>query len=346
LKYSLYYKKKFDMQDWVNPDRQLTDKFLEKKWVIRAEAATRSCDKYCVFCSIHKLHESKFQSWDIAKVIEDLKELERKWVKIVNFSDDEWWTDDMKTITTIAEWIIKEKINIEWTISTRVDKIAPENIDNEKQKAILEKIKLLKESWLSKLFLWVESGSDSQLKRYKKDVTVAQNEKAIHILQDLWIQYTAGFITLDFLMNLNELKENVKFLRRTWIYKNITNPFSIMRIHDGTTYKQMLKKEWLLWPISEEPLLYTAEFKDPRIWKIAEVVGRLTNEYYEKVFSIKSKSQSYDNWNISEILNAIREADILILEQLVAQAEMWDIDDDIISMAKDQYISKMDQILV
>jgi hypothetical protein len=44
----------------------------------------------------------------------------------------------------------------------------------------------------------------------------------------------AGFITFDYLMHIDELKENVAFLRKTGLYKNITNPFSIIRIHDGT----------------------------------------------------------------------------------------------------------------
>jgi hypothetical protein len=46
----------------------------------------------------------------------------------------------------LAKLIIKEKINIKWTISTRVDKIVPNNVKDEEQQGIIDNIKVLQQS--------------------------------------------------------------------------------------------------------------------------------------------------------------------------------------------------------
>ena len=347
-KWEIHYneEQKFNMDDRAVPDRQLTKKVLMKWWIIWAEAATRSCDHGCVFCSVHKLHKWKFQSGDAYKVVEDLENLIKMWVKVVNFSDDEWWTDDIESMVKLAELIIEKWLDIKRTISTRVDKIVPNDVTEEYQEVIINKIQLLQKSWLSRLFLGIESWSDTQLKRYNKKVTAYQNEEAIGILNDLGLAYTAGFITFDFLMSLDELKENLIFLKKTWLYKNITNPFSIIRIHDGTSYKIMLKNKWLLWSVSiEEPLLYTAKFKDMQVWEIAGVAWLLVAECYEDIFSIKSMLQGDDNKLAIEKLNQIRSIDIDILEKLIIASEKWKIDDDFISNLKDNYAITINKVL-
>jgi hypothetical protein len=107
----------------------------------------------------------------------------------------------------------------------------------------------------------------------------------------------------------------------------------------------MLKKEWLLWEISpDEPLLYTARFKDPKVWEIADIVDLLTNTYYEKIFAIKSKSQIHNSGDAPKKLNEIREQDMLILEKLIAGSEEWVLTQQFISELTHEYISKIEQI--
>ncbi|MFE7935691.1 hypothetical protein ACFU6S_44630, partial [Streptomyces sp. NPDC057456] len=67
---------------------------------------------------------------------------------------------------------------------------------------------------MRRIFVGVESGSPSQLRRYGKGQTVAQTEDALRIGSSLGIPMEFGFITFDPLLTPEELAENVAFLAR------------------------------------------------------------------------------------------------------------------------------------
>jgi hypothetical protein len=73
---------------------------------------------------------------------------------------------------------------------------------------------LLKRAGLARLFIGVESGSTSQLKRYGKGITPEQSIMALRILSSLGIEIRIGFVMFDPLMTFQELNENVEFLER------------------------------------------------------------------------------------------------------------------------------------
>jgi hypothetical protein len=67
---------------------------------------------------------------------------------------------------------------------------------------------------MRRIFVGVESGSPSQLRRYGKGQTVAQTEDALRIGSSLGIPMEFGFITFDPLLTPGELAENLAFLAR------------------------------------------------------------------------------------------------------------------------------------
>jgi hypothetical protein len=77
---------------------------------------------------------------------------------------------------------------------------------------------------LRRLFVGVESGSASQLRRYGKGQTLAQTVDALRVASHLGVPLEFGFITFDPLLTAAELGENLAFLARTDV---ICNP------HDG-----------------------------------------------------------------------------------------------------------------
>jgi len=54
---------------------------------------------------------------------------------------------------------------------------------------------------------------------------VFKTEKAIKILEQLGIQVVMGFITIDYLMSLEELKENIEFLEKMNVLDKNTEIF-------------------------------------------------------------------------------------------------------------------------
>ncbi|MFJ6392834.1 B12-binding domain-containing radical SAM protein [Streptomyces sp. NPDC091972] len=67
---------------------------------------------------------------------------------------------------------------------------------------------------MRRIFVGVESGSPSQLRRYGKGQTVVQTEDALRIGSSLGIPMEFGFITFDPLLTPQELAENLAFLAR------------------------------------------------------------------------------------------------------------------------------------
>ncbi|MBO2461763.1 B12-binding domain-containing radical SAM protein [Actinomadura violacea] len=68
---------------------------------------------------------------------------------------------------------------------------------------------------LGRLFVGVESGSPSQLRRYGKGQTLTQTVDALQVASHLGVPLEFGFITFDPLLTAQELAENLTFLART-----------------------------------------------------------------------------------------------------------------------------------
>lgn len=73
---------------------------------------------------------------------------------------------------------------------------------------------------LRRLFVGVESGSASQLRRYGKGQTLAQTVDALRVASHLGVPLEFGFITFDPLLTAAELGENLAFLARTDVICN------------------------------------------------------------------------------------------------------------------------------
>jgi radical SAM superfamily enzyme YgiQ (UPF0313 family) len=69
--------------------------------------------------------------------------------------------------------------------------------------------------FLTRVFVGVESGAESQLRRYGKGQTVQDIIYALRLGSLLGLPLEFGFITFDPLLNERELVENVRFLART-----------------------------------------------------------------------------------------------------------------------------------
>lgn len=69
--------------------------------------------------------------------------------------------------------------------------------------------------YLSRVFVGLESGSDSQLRRYGKGQTVRESIEALQAASLLGLPLEFGFITFDPLLTQSELIENIEFLART-----------------------------------------------------------------------------------------------------------------------------------
>lgn len=138
----------------------------------------------------------------------------------------------------------------------------------------------LVEAGLREVFLGVESGVQSVLDRFQKGTTVTQNERAIHLLRRLGVNISLGFIIFDPATTLEEIKENLNFLRRLDLLNTPSTTahlfFHRQVVLRGTpAFKRMLA-EGLLQPAGFTAYEGKYVLADSRAEAVAGVMGRIS----------------------------------------------------------------------
>lgn len=275
--------------------RRIKDELGGMVWV----ESSRGCDGNCVFCSVREIHSGGFNGSIPPKaVVDGLEQLSRMGITSVSFTDDDFGGDPERTLV-IAEEIIGRKLDVQFTVSTRADHIWAERLPKELVgNCSLEDYNLrlryinerLREAGLTRVFIGLESGSSTQLRRYGKRISVAGNYRALEILKEIGIDVVAGYIPIDHLMTLQELRENLLFLRKTGMYLKVTNPLSVLRVQSGSSYIKMLRRRGLLGEMTEDLVFYKAGFSDRRVQKVAELADRWVNDMYALIFGLKGET--------------------------------------------------------
>ncbi|HBJ80585.1 MULTISPECIES: B12-binding domain-containing radical SAM protein [Pseudothermotoga] len=198
------FNKAANLDDLSFPARDFLPDALKKVGYASMESS-RGCYGRCIFCSVvpfFQLSGKKLRFRSVENVVEEIKILKKNHgVKYISFNDANFLASKERAFL-LAERIIKENLDIRYSIECRADDI------NE------DLLRLLKESGLRKVFLGIESGVQSVLDRFKKDTTVQDNIKAFEILGKFDIQIRVGFIMFDELTTLEELSENFNFIRK------------------------------------------------------------------------------------------------------------------------------------
>ena len=95
---------------------------------------------------------------------------------------------------------------------------------------------------LRKVFLGIESGSDSQLRRYAKGHVAEECAAAIYRVRAADLRLEVGFIMFDPLCTIAEVAENVSFIRRTGIIDAISAVDNELRLQQGARYLKVLER--------------------------------------------------------------------------------------------------------
>lgn len=192
------------------PDRVNAVSAFESGSLIQI-SGSRGCYGNCSFCSISSLYRlSDGRVWrgrSHESIVAELRELNSlygfdmfKFVDDSFFGPDEDWKE---RAMRIAGGIIDSGLSIRFRISTRVN-----NVDRE----VFMK---LKQAGLYAVSVGVESGVQRMLDTFNKGTSVEQNRDALSILEELGIITLMGFIGFDPYVTLEEIKQNIAFLKGT-----------------------------------------------------------------------------------------------------------------------------------
>lgn len=212
-------------------------KRIYEKTKIASIISSRGCYARCSFCSVVPFYEKlgpRIRLRSPENVLDELEILVREYnVKNIVFCDGNF-TVSKERASRIAEEIIKRKLKINYAIESRATEVEEDFF------------KLLKESGLKRIFLGIESGSQTMLERFKKGITVEQNIKALEVLSKLDLYVSPGFIMFDDRTTLEEIQENIRFLKLARrIMGEKIRPFDITtRMYPlaGTEFETYLKE--------------------------------------------------------------------------------------------------------
>lgn len=142
---------------------------------------SRGCPFHCVYCS-NAVFGRKLRAQSPQKVIEEIENLIQKYqVKEIHFYDD-CFTLNIKGTKLVCEEILRRKIKIIWSCTTRLDLVNR------------ELLQLMKKAGCWLISYGVESGCQEILDWMKKEIKVEEMKKGFRLTKEVGIRTLAFFM--------------------------------------------------------------------------------------------------------------------------------------------------------
>ena len=163
--------------------------------------------------------------------------------------------------------------------------------DEDGNRRMRELLSDLKRVGMSSVYVGVESGCESQLRRYNRDGTLQDAVGCLQTLRSLGIHADLGFIMFDPFMNLQELMTNIRFFRDHKLIEGNQWPFRPLVVNEGAPLKGILAKHNMLGSCNPAFMSYGYEFRDDRVRDIAELVDSLSRKTRSLFYALKTMSK-------------------------------------------------------
>lgn len=197
--------------------------------------SSRGCTSSCSFCSISAWHRmcggERLRLRDPEHIAREMAALYRQGYRIFNFHDDNFVLRDSaamkERLAKLSEALRSEDVGpIAFAVKCR-----PDSVDS-------EIFGLMKAMGLFRVFVGIEAGTEISLSMLGRGHKVSDNIKALEILNSLNLQVCFNMILLNPDSTLEDLEQNVAFLRRF-----PANPMNFCRaeVYAGTPLEQKLR---------------------------------------------------------------------------------------------------------
>lgn len=284
--------------------------------LIRMETS-RGCPwNQCSFCIMPwKFCGETWRPFSDSKIETEIKNL------VENGADQIWFTDEdfigncehlSRLCSIIERCNLLHKKDVQYGGSTSVFTLLSlgDAIDDFLCRMYSAGIKLI--------FIGIESGSESQLKRYNKGVTVEMNRQILMKLRRFKFKVDIGFIMFDADTNMHELEENLNFIQQNGLRTSISRFAKRLRITPHTAvYDDYLKRGLITSALNLNELYYEYCFCDPTIERIASYIEKLDQQILPESYRLQAllrsnQDQSKIKW-AQERLHELRDLGYLFL---------------------------------
>jgi len=262
-----------NLDDLPLPARHLVREYSNRYYMsfsrpVALLETARGCPFRCNFCSVWKFHRGMYREKTPGRIIQDLEQIESPNVFI---TDDVFWVDAERS-RELARAIVSTGARKHFFIQTRTDIIVRRP----------EIVELWKSCGNMTVFLGLEKLDDEGLKSVDKHNTAAHNERAIEILKDLGIPYSASFI-----VNPDWDREDFAKLRG-WVEQvgAYNSAFTILTPLPGTSFweeaqARLITRDWELFDLEHCVLPTKLSLEDfyeeyAGLWRHAMEVRRVS----------------------------------------------------------------------
>ena len=215
----------------LKPKRYFLSEVIKSNGIVRAESS-RGCPwSKCSFCAIkYKYNNSLWRPFPVSYVIDNLIDISLYGPRMVYFTDEEFIGPNPDRFYEICQQIIINKASglIDQSISLFISTSVKSVLSILENANISTTLSNMKKAGFTDIFIGVESGSPSQLKRYNKNHTVEESAKVIQYLSNFNIDY--GFIMFDPDTTVKELRENITFLTTNSLHSHDARMTKRMRV--------------------------------------------------------------------------------------------------------------------
>src|SRR4029079_9423434 len=234
--------------------------------------ASRGCARTCSFCSIHTFYRAApgriVRTRKPAEVVREMRMLhEEQGITIFLFQDDDFplfgtvwrrWANEF--VDELHRSGLPEKVI--WKMNCRADAVDRELFIR------------MREAGLYLVYMGLESGSEQGLETLHKQITVAQNLRAVKILKSIALMWEYGFMLLDPSSTFESIRENINFLRTILNDGCLPVTFCRMLPYDGTPIKDALVQSGRIRGDVCNP---DYDFLDPKIGEFYEALTKVVS---------------------------------------------------------------------
>lgn len=207
--------------------------------------STRGCYAKCSFCNIQEFYNLSgyggIRTRSAKDVVDEIELIHHQYGlrKFLFIDDDMLGAEfyDKGRSVAIASEILERGLKIEFEVAGRANDV----IKFESALAAMKKAGLVR------VYIGIESGSESQLKRQRKGVKVKHNLEALAILKRQGLGLDMGFIPFDPWSTPEETIDNVRFLESSGVMEagNLNTMAVTTILYPGTGLYDKAKEEGL-----------------------------------------------------------------------------------------------------
>jgi radical SAM superfamily enzyme YgiQ (UPF0313 family) len=299
--------------------------------------ASRGCSwAACTFClrglTDVKGTQREYRRLPLQRLEHDIRQLRELGATQFTFADEDFIGGDTESFSAVVEMIAALQTEdpsrtMTFDASATTKSIFDESDSTAETARKAERLRRLKEVGLNKVFLGVESGSTTQLKRYAKGHTPAEIVRACATVLDCDVKLELGFIMFDPLCTPAEIIENSSFLLDNALAALVSGPTSELRLQVGSRYinvltrmERQLGQRLFRRDVDPNTLSHEYQYADAKIGRLAAEVRSWDSVVHPFIYATKGLTrhgkgvlQTAEHERIKHMLGRYREASLKAL---------------------------------